>query len=151
MSRLAERPIKTSLVLNVMPIWLLWCLLGTATAPPRPGCTRSAPLLLAQKGSLQLPHSLLTAPGLWRSGPATSWNEVTSGWAVAASRLPNCDRCRRCRGSGSLSVTAAEVAEAHFLYLSQSVKSQRIRPQNCDSSWSCKLDGEETAQPQVVG
>ena len=24
-------------------------------------------------------------------------------------------------------------------------------PQNCDSSWSCKLDVEETAKPQVLG
>ena len=48
-------------------------------------------------------------------------------------------------------MTAAEVAEAQFPKLSQPVKLQRLRPQNCDSSWCCKLDGEEIAKPQVVG
>ena len=31
------------------------------------------------------------------------------------------------------------------------MKWQRHRPQNCDSSWSCKLDREETAKPHVAG
>ena len=35
--------------------------------------------------------------------------------------------------------------------LSQLVKLQRLKPQNCDSNWSCGFDGEETAKPQVVG
>ena len=38
-----------------------------------------------------------------------------------------------------------------FPELSQPAKLQRLKPQNCDSSWSCKLDEEETAKPQVVG
>ena len=50
-------------------------------------------------------------------------------------RLPICDSCGSCRGSLASTVT----------------KLQRLKPQNCDSNWSCKLDREETAKAQVVG
>ena len=42
-------------------------------------------------------------------------------------------------------------SQAHLRQLSQPVKLQRLKPQNCDSNWSCGFDGEETAKPQVVG
>ena len=48
-------------------------------------------------------------------------------------------------------MTAAEIPEAHLPQLSRPVKLQRLKPQNCDSNWSCKFDGEETAKLQVVG
>ena len=69
------------------------------------------------------------------------------GWAVADSRLANCDSCRRCRGSGSLSVATAEVAEAHLPHTSagevaeaqapklrQQLELQTRRGRNCQTT-----------------
>ena len=48
-------------------------------------------------------------------------------------------------------MTAAEVVGAHLPELSQPVTLHRPRPQDCDSSWSCKFDREEIAKAEVVG
>ena len=39
--------------------------------------------------------------------------------------------------------------QLYLLYLGWAVTASRLP--NCDSSWSCKHDGEEAAKPQVVG
>ena len=73
---------------------------------PRP--ISSLLLLLLLLLLLRLLPLLLAPP------PTTTNYWRRPGFAVAASRLPNCGSCRKGRGSGSLSVTAAEVAEPHL-------------------------------------
>ena len=57
---------------------------------------------------------LLQLPLLLLATPPSQLHLLHPDWAVVASRRPNCERCRRRKGSGSLSVTAAEVAKAQF-------------------------------------